>query len=77
MRNLIFVQKYFILVYISRKGNVEYKELFKEKRLAVNLSIDMHCEIKKRAAVHNQSIKEWIEEAIVDKINKEIELGFK
>jgi predicted HicB family RNase H-like nuclease len=55
---------------------VEHKELFKHKRLSVNLDIDTHCEIKKRAAQKNMSIREWIEEAIVNQIKKEIDLGW-
>jgi len=47
------------------------------KTLIVNLDINIHCEIKKRAAEKNVSMSRWIGEAIMDKIRKEIELGFK
>lgn len=40
------------------------------------LNINIHCEIKKRAAQKNMSIKKWVSMAIMDQIRKEIELGF-
>jgi hypothetical protein len=46
------------------------------KRLIVDLNINIHCEVKKRASQKNMSIKKWIEMAIMDQIRKEIELGF-
>jgi hypothetical protein len=55
---------------------VENKELIDKKRLIVDLNIDTHCEVKKRAAQQNMSIKNWIEMAIVEKIKQEIHLGF-
>ena len=55
---------------------MEDKDLLIEKRLVVVLNINIHCEVKKRAATQNVSIKRWIEQAIMDKIRREIELGF-
>ena len=47
-----------------------------KKRLAMYLDINTHCSIKKIAAQKNESISEWVREAIMDKIQKEKELGF-
>ena len=55
---------------------MENKDIVEIKRLVVDLNINTHCEIKKRAAIQDISIKEWIFEAIMDKIRKEIELGY-
>lgn len=63
-------------MYITGKVTMEDKDLLEEKRLVVMLNINIHCEVKKRAANQNLSIKRWIEQAIMDKIRKEIELGF-
>gem|GEM_PF-3240433 len=47
------------------------------KRLIVDLNINIHCEIKKRASQKNMTIKAWIEKAIMEQIRKEIDLGWK
>lgn len=52
------------------------KRYLEEKRLVVWLNKSFHHEIKRRSVVQNVSIRKWIEEAISEKIRKEIELGF-
>lgn len=46
------------------------------KRLVVEMYADVHHEIKKKACNQSMSMKQWIMEAIVDKIRKDTELGF-
>lgn len=55
---------------------MEEKENARSKRLVVILDIEMHIEIKKRAAVQNVSIRKWLEQAINEKIKQEKHLGF-
>jgi len=55
---------------------LEEKEISGSKRLVVILKTEMHCEIKKRAAGKNVSIRRWLEEAILEKIKQEKHLGF-
>jgi hypothetical protein len=48
-----------------------------EKRLAVDVDKITHSHIKKVCVDREISIRKWIEEAIADKIKKDINLGFK
>ena len=56
---------------------MEEKDLLEEIRLPVNISRGKIKEIKMRALVQDKSMKDWVEEAIDQKIRTEIELGFK
>ncbi len=47
-----------------------------KKRLNVDIELNIHCQIKKNAAAQNKKITQWIMEAIADKINREMDLGF-
>ncbi len=47
-----------------------------QKRLAMYLDVNLHCSIKKIVAQKNESISDWVREAIMEKIRKEIDLGF-
>lgn len=42
----------------------------------MNLDINVHCEVKKIAAVQNITITDWVKQAIAEKLKKEMELGF-
>ena len=42
-----------------------------KKRLVVDMDINLHCEIKKRAAARNISIKNYVEYAIIIRLNEE------
>jgi len=76
MLTFIYIYTYTILIGKERE-NVKDKHGNEIKRLIVDLNINIHYEVKKRASQKNMSIKRWIEEAIMDKIREEIELGFK
>jgi predicted HicB family RNase H-like nuclease len=41
------------------------------KKLIIDLDLDLHCEIKKRAAERNISMKKWIEIAVEERITYE------
>lgn len=56
---------------------MENKDLLREKRLAVNIKQSDIKEIKRRALVQDMTLKDWVVEAIYEKIRREIELGFK
>lgn len=49
----------------------------KKKRLNVELDLNIHCQIKKNSAAQNKKMTQWVMEAITEKLNKELELGFK
>lgn len=55
---------------------MENKTHLRKKRLAVDISIEFHQEIKKRAILKNETIKQWIEKAIVEYIKIEQSLGY-
>lgn len=48
-----------------------------EKRLTIEVDRNIHNDIKKLAIDKDLSLKQWVMEAIVDKIRKELDLGFK
>ena len=48
-----------------------------EKRLAVNIDKITHSHIKKICVDRDISIKDWVKEAIADKIKKDFDLGFR
>jgi len=41
------------------------------KRLSIDLNLDLHCEVKKRASERNITMKKWIEIAVWERINYE------
>lgn len=47
-----------------------------KKRLHLHIDINVHCHIKKIAAIQNITITEWVKVAIAEKLKKEMELGF-
>ncbi len=47
-----------------------------KKRLNVDLDINIHCEVKKRASIKNMTITNWVVQAILEQIKKEQRLGF-
>lgn len=53
------------------------KEFIELKRLAVDLNKVIHDEIKKRAIDRGMTIRQWIEEAIVNQIRLDEGLGWK
>ncbi len=71
----MYIYTYTILIDQERE-HVKDKRGNELKRLIVDLNINIHCEMKKRAAQQNMTIKKWIEMAIMEQIRKEIELGF-
>jgi hypothetical protein len=42
-----------------------------QKGLMINISENMHCEIKKRAAIKNMTMRQWLMQAIVEHIKWE------
>jgi hypothetical protein len=42
-----------------------------EKGICIHLDINVHCEMKKRAAIKNISMKDWLTIAILERIAKE------
>lgn len=48
-----------------------------EKRLAVDLNPEFIIELKRRAVVQGISLKDWVVAALVDKIKKDTDLGWK
>jgi len=63
--------------YMKERKRMKDKHGNELKRLIVDLNINIHCEIKKRASQKNMTIKAWIEKAIMEQIRKEIDLGWK
>lgn len=56
---------------------MENKDLLKEKRLPVNIDERVIYELKRRALVQRITLKDWVVEAIADKIKKDTDLGWK
>lgn len=56
---------------------MEIKQLSTEKRLPVNIDSELLYDLKARALVQRITLKDWVLEAIVDKIKKDTELGWK
>ncbi len=53
----------------------DLEEVIKIKRLIVDIPMDMHIEVKKRAAIRGISIKKYVLKAIIERIKKERSLG--
>lgn len=52
------------------------KKMIEVKRLLVDLDRALHFEIKRRALEKGMTIRQWIEEAIVNQIKKDTGLGW-
>lgn len=50
---------------------MEQKKRQRGKRIVFDVSLEEHVEIKKRAAIHNITIKKYIMEAVEQRIMKE------
>lgn len=46
-------------------------ENLKIKQLMIHIPVDLHAEIKSRAALRNITIKKWVLRAIMEQIKKE------
>lgn len=51
--------------------------MYKEKRLTIDIDKITHNHIKKIASDKDVSMRIWVLEAIIDKIKKDADLGFK
>ncbi len=47
-----------------------------QKRLAMEISIELHCKIKQVCAEKNITITQWVHEAILEKLKYEMDLGY-
>jgi predicted HicB family RNase H-like nuclease len=59
------------------KTRQEYREGMKQLYLAFDMPADWHSTIKIRAIEQNKSMKDWVLEAIHEKLKREEELGWK
>lgn len=50
---------------------MEEKEKNKTKRLLLNVSSELHMEVKKRAVVRGIPLSTWLKRAIMEQIKKE------
>ena len=59
------------------KTRQEYREGLKQLHLSYDLPVEWHNIIKIRAIEQNKKIKEWVLEAIKEKLKREEDLGWK